>query len=222
MAGSDDWQSGRYAWFGEFRDLDAEGEIRLAIQAMSWLTLMLAEHPHTRVYHYSDYEMVHLTKLVQVSKSPELRQALDLLRSAHVDLFTVIRKHFFGAHGLGLKTVAHAGAGFSWRDDSPGGLNSQSWFAEAAHGPDPRTRDDARQRVLDYNEDDVRATYQKLTGVELGDLHWFYVYAGVMWAIVFMRTGARRVHFGEMEKPEDPESLFYHAGLLKKLIGEQN
>lgn len=71
-------------------------------------------------------------------------------------------------------------------------------------------------------EEDVRATYQQLTGVELGDLHWFYVYAGVMWAIVFMRTGARRVHFGEMEKPQDPESLFYHAGLLKKLIGEQN
>ncbi len=71
-------------------------------------------------------------------------------------------------------------------------------------------------------EDDVRASYHKLTGVELGDLHWFYVYAGVMWAIVFMRTGARRVHFGEMEKPENPESLFYHAGLLKKLIGEQS
>ncbi|OBI02953.1 aminoglycoside phosphotransferase [Mycolicibacter heraklionensis] len=71
-------------------------------------------------------------------------------------------------------------------------------------------------------EDDVRATYQELTGVELGDLHWFYVYAGVMWAIVFMRTGARRVHFGEMERPEDPESLFYHAGLLKRLIGEQS
>lgn len=71
-------------------------------------------------------------------------------------------------------------------------------------------------------EDDVRATYQRLSGVELGDLQWFYVYAGLMWAIVFMRTGARRVHFGEMEKPADPESLFYHAGLLKKLIGEQN
>lgn len=71
-------------------------------------------------------------------------------------------------------------------------------------------------------EEDVRASYQRLTGAELGDLHWFYVYAGLMWAIVFMRTGARRVHFGEMEKPDNPESLFYHAGLLKKLIGEQN
>lgn len=75
-------------------------------------------------------------------------------------------------------------------------------------------------------EDNVRATYHNLTGAEVGDLRWFYVYSGLMWAIVFMRTSARRVHFGEMEKPDDPttcpESLFYHAGLLKKLIGEQN
>ncbi len=69
-------------------------------------------------------------------------------------------------------------------------------------------------------EDDVRATYRRLTGVEVGDLQWFYVYSGVMWACVFMRTGARRVHFGETEKPDDVESLFYHAGLMRRLIGE--
>jgi aminoglycoside phosphotransferase (APT) family kinase protein len=69
-------------------------------------------------------------------------------------------------------------------------------------------------------ENDVRATYQRLTGADIGDLHWFYVYSGVMWACVFMRTGARRVHFGEAEKPDDVESLFYHAGLMKRLIGE--
>ncbi len=67
-------------------------------------------------------------------------------------------------------------------------------------------------------EEDVRATYQRLTGVELGDLRWFYVYSGVIWCVVFMRTGARRVHFGEMERPEDVESLFYHGGLLKRLM----
>ncbi|MET0898965.1 MAG: phosphotransferase family protein [Mycobacterium sp.] len=69
-------------------------------------------------------------------------------------------------------------------------------------------------------EDDVRATYRQLTGVELGDLSWFYVYSAVEWACVFMRTGARRVRFGEIDRPDDVESLFYHAGLLKKLIGE--
>jgi len=69
-------------------------------------------------------------------------------------------------------------------------------------------------------EDDVRETYRRLTGVELGDLRWFYAYSGVMWACVFMRTGARRVHFGEIEKPDDVESLFYHGALMKRLIGE--
>jgi aminoglycoside phosphotransferase (APT) family kinase protein len=69
-------------------------------------------------------------------------------------------------------------------------------------------------------ESDVRSSYARRTGVELGDLHWFYVYSGVIWACVFMRTGARRVHFGEIERPDDVESLFYHGALIKRLIGE--
>jgi aminoglycoside phosphotransferase (APT) family kinase protein len=69
-------------------------------------------------------------------------------------------------------------------------------------------------------EADVKSTYTELTGVELGDLHWFYVYSGVIWACVFMRTSARRVRFGEIEKPSDVESLFYHGALLRRLIGE--
>ena len=68
-------------------------------------------------------------------------------------------------------------------------------------------------------EDDVKATYDAKTGVELGDLNWFYVYSGVIWCCVFMRTSARRVRFGEIEKPDDVESLFYHGALLRRLIG---
>jgi aminoglycoside phosphotransferase (APT) family kinase protein len=71
-------------------------------------------------------------------------------------------------------------------------------------------------------EDDVKATYEALTGTTLGDLKWFYIYSGVIWCCVFMRTSARRVHFGEMEKPEDVESTFYHVSLLRRLIGEDN
>ena len=70
-------------------------------------------------------------------------------------------------------------------------------------------------------EEDVRATYSRLTGVELGDLGWYYVFAGVIWCVVFMRTGARRVHFGEMEQPGDVESLFYHGSLLRRMIQEE-
>ena len=70
-------------------------------------------------------------------------------------------------------------------------------------------------------EEDVKATYTARTGVELGDLRWFYVYSGVIWACVFMRTSARRVRFGEIEQPEDVESLFYHGSLLKRLIEKE-
>ena len=69
-------------------------------------------------------------------------------------------------------------------------------------------------------EEDVRSVYTEHSGVELGDLNWFYVYSGVIWCCVFMRTTARRVRFGEMEAPEDVESLFYHASVLKRLIGD--
>ena len=70
-------------------------------------------------------------------------------------------------------------------------------------------------------EDDVRASYQRLAGVELGDLRWFYVYSAVIWCVVFMRTGARRVHFGEITKPDDVETMFYHGSLLRRLIDEE-
>jgi aminoglycoside phosphotransferase (APT) family kinase protein len=44
------------------------------------------------------------------------------------------------------------------------------------------------------------------------------VYSGVIWACVFMRTSARRVRFGEIEKPDDVESLFYHGVVLRRLV----
>jgi aminoglycoside phosphotransferase (APT) family kinase protein len=69
-------------------------------------------------------------------------------------------------------------------------------------------------------EADVKATYTELTGVPVGDLQWFYVYSAVIWACVFMRTSARRVRFGEIEAPQDVESLFYHGTLLRRLIGD--
>ena len=67
-------------------------------------------------------------------------------------------------------------------------------------------------------EEDVRETYQKLTGASIGDLRWFYIYSAVVWCCVFMRTSTRRIHFGELEAPDDVESLFYHKSLLEKLL----
>lgn len=69
-------------------------------------------------------------------------------------------------------------------------------------------------------EEDVLATYAERTGVELGDLTWYYLLHAAQWCCVFLRTGVRQVHFGEIEQPEDPEGLFHHRVLMEKLLDE--
>ncbi len=143
--------------FGTFTELDAAGETALAAEALRWLRSVV-DGRDAAVYHYSDYETIRLTRLAP--RLGELGEWATAWASEHfVDLFPVIRTHFFGANGLGLKAVSAAATGFAWRDTDPGGLNSQSWFAEAIGDPDPDIRAAARRRVLEYNEDDVRATW---------------------------------------------------------------
>jgi aminoglycoside phosphotransferase (APT) family kinase protein len=69
-------------------------------------------------------------------------------------------------------------------------------------------------------EEDVRSTYEQLTSATLGDLTWFHLYNGVIWCVVFMRTGARQLRFGEIEQPEDVETLFHCKPLIDRLLDE--
>jgi predicted RecB family nuclease len=74
-----------------------------------------------------------------------------------VDMFAVVDQWFLCAHGKGLKRVAPV-AGFGWRDPEAGGENSMRWYRDAV-GMDGAPPDAAqRQRLLDYNADDVAAT----------------------------------------------------------------
>lgn len=148
-----------YRDFSSFEDLDTPAELALANRALTWLDDVVAAHPETLVYHYSGFEPHHIRTLAARSGDAELIARANRVLTHMVDLFAIVRTNFFGTHGLGLKKVASAGAGFSWRDEDPGGLNSQSWFDQAVHDPDPDVRAAARRRVLEYNEDDVRATF---------------------------------------------------------------
>jgi aminoglycoside phosphotransferase (APT) family kinase protein len=66
--------------------------------------------------------------------------------------------------------------------------------------------------------DDVVARYTAATGYELHDLDFFETYSAVQWAIVFLRTGARSVRFGEREMPEDPDELLYNREPLQRML----
>ncbi len=168
LVGGPAGSSGTYQAFARFEDLDDPGELALAREALGWLqrTVLGAPGP-VGIFHYSDFELNHLHRLREAEPDPVFAWIDDLARGSlpdqaerggFVDLLGVVKENFFGARGLGLKVVATAGAGFAWRDDDPGGLNSQRWFADAVHAQTQAERQAARERVLAYNEDDVIAT----------------------------------------------------------------
>ena len=59
-----------------------------------------------------------------------------------------------------IKTLASY-LGFQWRDESPSGAESIEWFDRWIKTGDPTVK----QRILDYNEDDCRATRVLLDGI---------------------------------------------------------
>ncbi len=74
-----------------------------------------------------------------------------------VDLFRGVTEQFLCSRGKGLKVIAPV-AGFSWRDPEAGGEASMRWYRDAVGMDGAVPAPDQRERLLRYNEDDVRAT----------------------------------------------------------------
>ena len=74
-----------------------------------------------------------------------------------VDLHEVVRKQLVTGDSMGLKDMAPL-AGFSWRDEDSGGTQAIVRYDQASASYDSLVRHQARRWLLDYNEDDVRAT----------------------------------------------------------------
>jgi len=76
-----------------------------------------------------------------------------------VDLYDVVRRQLITGRSNGLKTFAPL-TGFAWRDAEAGGEQAIVWWQHATNDATSQAeRDTWRQRLLTYNEDDVRATW---------------------------------------------------------------
>jgi len=75
---------------------------------------------------------------------------------AWIDLHDLAKEQIQTEGPLGLKQLA-ASADFQWRDVNPSGEASMLWYEVAIHD-DGDAAQISRQRILDYNEDDCRAT----------------------------------------------------------------
>ncbi|MBM7812131.1 TM0106 family RecB-like putative nuclease [Saccharothrix algeriensis] len=90
---------------------------------------------------------------------PTAAQVREFISSdSWVDLFGIVQEQFLCAHGKGLKTIAPV-AGFTWRDPEAGGENSMRWYRDAVGADGAPPEAGQRRRLLEYNEDDVRATH---------------------------------------------------------------
>jgi aminoglycoside phosphotransferase (APT) family kinase protein len=65
---------------------------------------------------------------------------------------------------------------------------------------------------------DVTATYEARSGHRVGNLEFYECYAALRHAIIMTRTHARRVHFGEVEWPADPDEVIPHRGVLARML----
>jgi uncharacterized protein len=106
------------------------------------------------VYIYSSHERTTLRRLAAAHGSS---RALEDFIEHFIDLRSEVRRCLvLPTDGESLKTVAKL-AHFAWRDDDPGGGQSIAWWAE--YWANPAMNAAARDRVLRYNEDDVRASF---------------------------------------------------------------
>jgi uncharacterized protein YprB with RNaseH-like and TPR domain len=107
-----------------------------------------------------DLNLMHrTTDLVQ--RLQLARQALQLEAAvAKLDKFVVRKATEWPTRDFSIKTLAKY-LGFRWRDTHPSGAASIEWFDRWISTRDP----EIRQRILDYNEDDCRATRVLLDGI---------------------------------------------------------
>ena len=105
-------------------------------------------------YHWHHYERTHLTKMAVKFSVPDDQAAFVMARM--VDLSPLTTNAFaFPTHGEGLKDIARF-LGFDWRQGDVDALASVALYSRwiDSKGTDAA----AKQSILDYNEDDCRAT----------------------------------------------------------------
>jgi predicted RecB family nuclease len=168
LTGADVGEPTGYRAFATWEPLPTDDEARSFAAFWEWLTVVRlrarARGLSFRAYCYN--ELAENRFLLSSAKRfagkpgiPTTEQVQAFITSDQwFDLFSSVRDHFLCSRGKGLKTIAPA-AGFAWRDAEASGENSMRWYRDAVGMDGAAPNDAQRIRLLEYNEDDVRATH---------------------------------------------------------------
>lgn len=157
--------AGGYRPFATFRPLTDEDAARVFAEFWAWMAGVRrrcqAAGASFRAYCYARSAEEGQMRNALAAAAPGLPPAGEveafLASDAWVDMLAVVRSQVVAGASHGLKTVSRC-AGFAYRDEAPSGEESMVWYRRAV-STDPEDDPSAyRDRLLRYNEDDVRAT----------------------------------------------------------------
>ncbi len=117
--------------------------------------MYIERHIDSPIYHYGWFEKVVINRFAAKYGISEIaREALD---RNMIDLLELLRPSvIFPLSFYSLKDIASY-IGFKWRSDDASGANSVLWFEEWF---EDKSKKDLLQKIYEYNEDDVIATYK--------------------------------------------------------------
>ncbi len=137
------------------------GELDAFTRFWSWLSAQRsgAASAGRSLYAYCYNKGAENGEMRRIARRLGLEDEVDtFLASDHwVDLYAVFRRQLITGSKAGLKAVAQL-AGFHWHVEDPGGGIAMVRYSEAIDDPDLVVQSAARHWLLEYNEDDVRAT----------------------------------------------------------------
>lgn len=116
------------------------------------------------VYYYSPHEKTVYKKMQRQYPDVISKEEVDDFFDSPniIDLYQIILKQTdWPLSSYSIKAIA-VYLGFSWRDSDPGGANSIEWYNSYLKTGDQKLL----QRILDYNEDDCKATLVVKDGVQ--------------------------------------------------------
>lgn len=126
----------------------------------------VAEYPEATLYYYSKYERTMYRKLQRrypaICTAEEVESLFIPPRSIDLYFDVVTKATEWPTRNHSIKTLAKH-LGFAWRDTDPSGAASIEWYHRYVETRDPAIL----QRILDYNEDDCRATAVLLDGIRM-------------------------------------------------------
>ncbi|WP_188986986.1 TM0106 family RecB-like putative nuclease [Saccharopolyspora thermophila] len=168
LSGADVGEAPGYRAFVSWEPLPSDDEARSFAEFWTWLSSVRRrayERGLTfRAYCYNElaenrWLLASAERFAGKPGVPSVAEVREFIGSAEwVDLFATVREQFLCPNGKGLKVIAPS-AGFGWRDAEASGENSMRWYRDAVGLGGRAPVLSQRDRILRYNEDDVRATW---------------------------------------------------------------